>query len=334
MGDLTSSFGGGTGGFYVKDGVVSHDGNSENFKTYLECMQNWYEKGWLDQNFNTRASDIFFQIDATSVNQGKVGMWCGLLSSLGTAIRVSCQDSSDQADAYVMGAALPINDVYGTEEQMYVEPDALYQGSMSGALTGITVKAEDKDLETLFTYLNWTYSEEGAKTIRLGLNAEQYASVKLDSDLYAEHDIETAYTETMGEDGIPMIKTTFGDSDTISGALKGQRMDVGINLGGYTGEYTLDKGIPMVNDATLKQWAKYLNTGNTLDYAGLLNAEESEQYKKISTEGTDYQAQNVPNVIKGTMSWEDYVKGLERIDTDTAVALLQKYVDVAKTTEE
>ena len=332
-GDYTSSFGGGTGGFYVKDGVVSYDGDSENFKTYLECMQAWYEKGWLDQNFNTRAADIFFQIDATSVNQGKVGMWCGLVSSLGTAIRTSCQNPEDQADAYVMGAPLPINDVYGTEKQMYKEPDALYQGSKSGGVTGITVKAKDKDLETLFTFLNWTYSEEGARTIRFGLNAEQYASVTLDPDLYAEYDIETAYTVTEDEDGKPVIKTTFGDSDTIAGALRGQRMDVGINFGGYTGEYTLDKGVPKVNAEALALWAKYLNTGNVLDYSGLLNAEESDQYSKISTAGIDYQSQNVPNVIKGTMSWEDYVKGLENIDTDTAVALLQKYVDVARTME-
>ena len=151
--------------------------------------------------------------------------------------------------------------------------------------------------------------------------------------MYAEYDIETAYTVTEDEDGKPVIKTTFGDSDTIAGALRGQRMDVGINFGGYTGEYTLDKGVPKVNAEALALWAKYLNTGNVLDYSGLLNAEESDQYSKISTAGIDYQSQNVPNVIKGTMSWEDYVKGLENIDTDTAVALLQKYVDVARTME-
>lgn len=51
----------------------------------------------------------------------------------------------------------------------------------------------------------------------------------------------------------------------------------------------------------------------------------------INTAGIDYQAQNVPNVIKGTMSWEDYVKGLDNIDTDTAVEMLQKYVSMAST---
>ena len=69
-------------------------------------MQNWYEKGWLDFQFFTRAADMFFQINTAGVNQGKVGLWCGLSSSLGTAIRTSCQDASDQADAYVIGAAL------------------------------------------------------------------------------------------------------------------------------------------------------------------------------------------------------------------------------------
>ncbi len=331
MGDITSSFGGGTGGFYLKDGKVSFDANSENFHTYLECMQVWYKNGWLDQNFNTRAADIFFQIDTAGVNQGKVGMWCGMLSTLGTAIRVSCQDPSDQADAYVMGAALPINDMYGSEEQMYKEPDALYQSSRRGSPVGITNKAEGKDLAALFTYLDWTYTEEGARTIRLGLNEEQYKSVTLDPDLYAEYDIKTAYTETTDEEGKTVLVSTFTNSDPILGALMGHRMDVGIKLSGNNGEYSIRKGEQKVNTDAMEQWTKYLNTGNIMDYSSLLSSEKSEKYSKISAAGTEYQSQNVPNVIKGTMSWEDYVKGLESIDTEAAVSMLQKYVDLAST---
>lgn len=329
MGDITSSFGGGTGTYYVKDGKVSFDGTSENFKTYLECMQTWYEKGWLDPNFNTRSGDIFFQIDATSVSQGKVGMWYGMVSTLGTAIRVSCQDSSDQEDAYVMGAALPINDVYGSEGQMYVEPDALYQASRKGIPTGVTVKAEDKDLATLFTYFDWTYTLEGAKTLNPGLNAEQYASVELNPDIFADYDIETAYTESTDENGIPVIEPTFTGSDVISTALMGQRMGTGIKLTPNGKLGTVKSRDPMVKTKAEAQWTKYLNTGNVLEYRDLLGADEAERYNKINTTGTDYQAQSVPNVIKGTMSWEDYVKGFEKIDTDEAVSLLQKYVDVA-----
>ena len=74
-----------------------------------------------------------------------------------------------------------------------------------------------------------------------------------------------------------------------------------------------------------------MNTGSVLDYTGLLNVEEAESYNKVSTAVQDYQNQNVPQVIKGTMSWEDYVKGFENIDPDSAVEYLQKYVDLANT---
>ena len=230
-----------------------------------------------------------------------------------------------------MGCALPINDMYGTEEQMYKEPDALYQASRLGTATGITKKAEDKDLATLFTYLDWTYTDLGARTVRIGLNEEQYESVELNPDLHAAQNIKGAYTESEGEDGKSVIVTSFSDSDTVAAALQGHRMDTGINLTGNSGEYVFDKGNTMVYETAMEQWTKYLNTGNVLDYTGLLNTEESERYGKINTAGIDYQAQNVPNVIKGTMSWEDYVKGLDNIDTDTAVEMLQKYVSVAST---
>lgn len=332
VGDLTSSFGGGTGSYYVKDGEVSFDGTSENFKTYLECMQVWYEKGWLDSQFYTRASDMFFQINASGVSQGKVGMWCGSVSTLGTAIRTSCQNAEDAEDAFVMGCALPINDVYGTEEQMYVEPDSLYQTSRKGTAIAITEKAEDRDeeeLAALFTFFDWTYTLEGAKTIRIGLDAEQYASVTLDPDLYAEYDIETAYTEEADENGNPVFIPKYDASNTLGGALMGQRMDIGLKLTRNGELGTLDKQSEAVVSNAFEQWTKFLNTGNVLDYSSLLNPEESEQFSKLQTACTEYASINIPNVISGKMSWEEFVKGYESIDTNLGVELLQKYVDLA-----
>ena len=329
-GDLTSSFGGGTGTFYVKDGEVSYDGNSENFKTYLECMQTWYANGWIDSQFNTRATDMFFMIDSPSVNQGKVGMWCGLNSTLGTAIRPSCQNASDQADAYVMGCALPINDMYGTEEQMYVEPDALYQGSRKGIPIVVTKKAEGKNLAALFTYFDWTYTLEGAKTIRIGINAEQYATATFNPDFYAKYDVETAYTEKLDKEGKPVLTPTLSPDDPLGGALTAGRMDIGFKLTRNGELATVDRQMNVVVKEAYDQWTKFTNIGNVFDYLTLLNTEESEKYNKINTAALEYQSQNIPNVIKGTISWEEYVKGLESVDTRTAVEVLQKHVDLAK----
>ncbi len=329
-GSLVSSFGGGTGSYYVKDGEVSFDGDSENFKTYLECMNAWHEKGWLDSEFNTRASDMFFRINTAGVTQGKVGLWNGSSSNIGTALRPTCQDASDAADSFVMGAALPINDVYGGEEQMYKEPDALYQSSRKGSALGITNKAEDKDLAALFTFLDWTYTHEGGMVIRNGLNEEQYASMEFNPDFYAERNLTSAYTISTDEDGRTVYTRNIDPSDPATNALNAQRMDVGLKMQ-YTDEYRLDTGAPAINRAAYEQWNLYVNTGSVLDYTGLLNVEEAETYSKISTAVTDYQNQNVPNVIKGAMSWDDYVKGFDNIDPDSAVEYLQKYVDLANT---
>ena len=140
QGDLASSFGGGTGYYNVKDGEAVFNGTSDNFKTYVECMNNWYEKGWLDTQFYTRASELFFNINTTGTSQGMVGLWGGLPNSLGTGIRMTCANEDDKRDAFVMGTCYPMNDVYGGEEQMYKEPDTMYQDSRKGGGLGLTHK--------------------------------------------------------------------------------------------------------------------------------------------------------------------------------------------------
>ncbi len=332
-GDLVSSFGGGTGQYYVKDGEVSFDGDSENFKTYLECMNAWFENGWLDTEFNTRANDMFYNINPTGIAQGKLGLWDGQSNKIGTSIRQTCQNEEDARDAFVLGAALPINDVYGGEEQMYKEPDALYQGSRKGTATGITEKAEGKDLAALFTFFDWAYTREGALVLRDGLNEEQYASMEFEPDYYAERNLKSGYSVTEDEDGRTVYTRNMSSSDPAYNALNGQRMSVGLNLIS-SDDYWLDTGIPPLNRKAVEQWTKYTNTGSALDYRGLLNVEEAEAYSKVSAAVMDYQSQNVPNVIKGTMSWEDYVKGLENINPGSAVEYLQKYVDLANTARE
>jgi hypothetical protein len=313
----------------VNDGEVSFDGDSDNFKTYLECLNNWYERGWLDKQFSTRASDVFFMINSTGVNQGMVGLWCGLSSTLGDSLRVTCQNEEDQKDAFAMGCSLPINDVYGTEEQMYKEPDALYQSSRKGTGVGITEKAEGKDLAALFTFFDWTYTHEGAKVLYLGLDEEQVASVDLNPNIFADNDLPAAYVEQQGEDGTTVYEKTVDESNQIVSALTGLRMTVGTKLTGTTGDYVIDNGNPAINEAAYVQWSKYLNTGNIGDYSALLNVEESAEMSKMQTAVIEYQNINVPGVINGSTTWDEYVKGLEALDPDSVVPSLQKYVDLA-----
>ena len=331
QGSLVSSFGGGTGLFYVKDGECSFDGTSDNFKTYVECMNTWYNNGWLDTQFYTRAADMFFSINTTGTTQGMVGLWEGMPNSLGTGIRATCANEEDKQDAFVKAAAWPINDMYGTEEQMYKEPDAMYQDSRKSRGIAITNKAEGKNLEALFTFLDWGYSEEGSKALTIGLSEEQYKSVKLDPDLYAEYDLTAAYTEETNEDGQLVIKRSVDSSDSLLNAVHGGRIGCNMSLTGNTGEYILDKGDPEVNKHSRVQWTKYKNTGSTMDYTSLLTSEESDAYSKTITAVTDYQKQVIPKLITDGMSgWDAYVEGVEKLNPEPIAEMFQKYVELAK----
>ena len=162
------------------------------------------------------------------------------------------------------------------------------------------------------------------------MSEEQYASVTLDPDLYAEYEIDAAYTEETDEAGNTIITPTVDSSNSLITALAGIRMDVGFKLTGNGELARYEQHATAVVDKAYEQWTKYLNTGNVMDYTSLLSTEEANQYNKILTVCQEYSSQNVPNVINGTLSWEDYVKGFDNIDTDAGVEILQKYVELAK----
>ena len=331
-GDLVSTFGAGTG-MWSKDADqnVYFGGTTDAFRTYLECMNTWNNNGWLDTRFETRASDIFFSINQTGTAQGQVGMWYGTLASLGTAIRVTCADATDQQNAYVMGCAVPINDTYGTADQMYNEPDAFYQGSRIAGRIGITTAAEDKDIAALLTCLDWFYTPEGAAVRSFGLSQEQIDSADIENNLYEEYGIEGgAYTLTEGEDGKPLYTLNYDGSSDITNALKVTRMTVGME---YTGagadiDYTLDTGDTKVVTDAKTQWTKYTSTASVSDYNGQFDDDQNQTYSDLNQTASDYMAQNIPNLIKnGLDGWDSYVEGLESLGIGDMTEIYQSIID-------
>ena len=326
-GDLVSSFGGGTGTYYVRDGKVSFDGASENFQTYIECVSNWYDKGWLDKQFETRSSEVFFATNSVGVNQGLVGLWSGLTSSLGAGIRSTCKHEEDQKDAYAMAARYPINDVYGGEAQKYVEPDAMYQDGQIASPVGVTTKAEGKDLAALFTFIDWTYSKEGGATLHLGLTEEQYKSMEFDPDVYADNGFDKAYTTETDENGMFVYKWAKEAESLVP--LDATRFCVGLNPANNE-ESREDNGAKKVFADSYQAWGKYKATGSVMNYGSLLSSDENKNLSKINTAVNDYEGQKLPSVIKGETSWDEYAEGLAKIDTESMVGVYQKYIDLAK----
>ena len=336
-GDLVSSFGGGNGYYYINDdGEVTFDATSDNFKTYLECMNTWNDKGWLDTQFETRSGDLFYMINQSGFNQGKVGMWEGMVWDTGTKIRTTCMDDSDQQDAFVMGCAFPINDMYGTAEQMYHEPDAFY-GETAGPTTGgvgITTKAEDKNLPALFTYLNWCYTRDGALFGTMGMSQEQYESMDFDPDNYAEYGFTDGLYHEEDRDGVTTYVTHIPQNSTLNGnAFITGRLTARLQLTG-TGDdldYDIDNGESEVYQACREAYGSYDSTGNVISYATKLTDDENEQAGDVYTPLKDYMNQVIPRMIKNGVDseWDEYVKTVDSYDTKSVCEIYQKYVDEA-----
>ena len=335
MGDLVSSFGGGTG-VWSKDADqnVYFSGTSDNFKTYLECLNTWYNNGWMDTRFETRASDMFFSINQTGTAQGQVGLFYGTAASLGDAIRVTCADSEDQQKAYVMPCAVPINDKYGTDEQKYKEPDAFYQGSRIAGRIGITEALEDKSEDTiaaLFTFLDWMYTREGALTRSIGLSQEQIDSVTLENNLYEEYGVEGgAYDVSENEDGKTVYTFHYDTSGDLGNALKFTRMVVGAELTGAGADidYVFDKGESKVHQLATEQWTKYTSTASLYDYNNQFTTEQNDIYSDINQSVNDYMNQNTPNLIKnGLDGWDAYVEGINALHPEELTEVYQEVMD-------
>lgn len=68
-GTLSNAFGGGAPMWYKQpDGTIAFGGTDESTRTYLQCMNNWYEKGWLDPAFAEHTGDMPYAVDSAKVH--------------------------------------------------------------------------------------------------------------------------------------------------------------------------------------------------------------------------------------------------------------------------
>jgi hypothetical protein len=328
-GNLVSSFGGGNGSWYMDgDGKVQSGAADDNFKAYLECMHSWSDKGWLDTKFETRTGEVF-DINSTGNNQGMVGLWLGYAATLGTTIRATAVDESDQKDAMVFPAALPVNDIYGGDEQKFHAPDQLYQDSYRGVAVGFTNKCEGKDMEELFSMINYLYSFEGSLIGSVGLTAEQYKSMKFEPDLYKTLGIESMYSTQTNEDGLLEIVWTVPDGTPGVEASAARRLNTYAYLFGDEGRgYVFETGLAWLPDHAMKLWSQYKANTAVSEYSGLFITEENDLLTKTSNYLKEYMGQELPRMIKGGLDgWDSYVKKIGKYAPDRVTNILKSYIE-------
>lgn len=333
-GTLSNAFGGGAPMWYKQpDGTIAFGGADETMRTYLQCMNTWYEKGWLDPAFAEHTGDMAYAIDSAKVHMGKVGLWVGRRSETGAQMDTG-EDYTDGIMVY--GARAPINDVYGTEEVQDKTPYSLYQYSQLRGSAVISNQVSEEDLPTVLSFLDYLYTAEGGALICLGLTKEQYDVTQDES--YQKFGLENgAYHVEEQEDGsLKYVREDELLSDNnLASAMAGKRMTIGSYAPGFVD--ALNESYNIYARNAMAEWDYYLNTGY-IDKAVMdqFTPEESSTFSKVYANVDTYMSTNVPQFIKGQLDidsdedWEDYCTMLGKYSPEDVTAIYQRVFDSMK----
>lgn len=113
-------------------------------------------------------------IDATTVYTGSCGLWYGLTSQLLDGLAGRQDRIHSQQIAVVYACASPINDEYGDASVQNIKPTTYYSAGYLGTSWVVTDKAEDKDIASLLTAIDYFYSDEGSLLFSKGISDETW----------------------------------------------------------------------------------------------------------------------------------------------------------------
>lgn len=332
-GNFDSAFGGGTPTWFRDpDGNAAFGGTSEALRTYLQMMNTWYNKGWLDKNFAEHTSDQIYAIESAKINSGKIGAFVGRRGNSGGQM-----DSGDKFTEGIMiyGARPAINDVYGSDEVKNKEPYSLYQYSHLRGNLCISKKASEEELKTILSMLDYLYTEEGGTLLAFGLTKEQNDQVN--DPVYAKYNLtEGAFNREVLSDGSYAYHrdAKLLDDNDLASAMAAKRITIGLYSEGF---------VPALNESYTKcalsamaQWDYYYNTGYIDKALGAqFSADEAATYSKVYSNIDTYMSQNIPKFITGALDvngadWDNYCKMLNKYSPNKVTNIYQRIFDASK----
>ncbi len=332
-GGFDSAFGGGTPmWFRNQNGDCEFGGDSAAMRTYLQMMNAWYKKGWLDKGFAERTADQVYAIDSAKINSGKVGAFVGRRGNAGGQM-----DNDDKLTEGIMiyGARPAINDVYGSDAVKNNEPFSLYQYPLLRANLCVTTKATEEELKTILTMLDFFYTEPGAPILCFGLTKEEADSIQEQN--YVKYGLTNgAYTRTYEADGSirydldPILLT----DNNLATAMSASRITCGYFFDGFVP--AMNRSYDLSARRCMAQWDFYLNTGYIdKSVKAQFTTAESATFTKVYANVDTYMSQNIPKFITGSLDvngvdWDNYCKVLNKYSPKKVTAIYQRVFDEAK----
>ena len=287
MGEIASGFGG-PSSYYVEDGVVKHGVFEDGFYHYLQKMNEWYEKGYIYQDFASRTNDMFIMPNTALTYGGAAGIWYGLQAQLGDAMSVP--DSGLYFD--VQPVTSPIDTANGVTIARGFNATPKNTSGMNGS--AITTACEN--IPKLLSVLDYMYSEEGGMYFS-GLTKEQGA----DTDpIYAKAGLQdgTYWFDENGEFVYNPLITYVGGTISIepfgSNRIPSRRNNT----------YLLGNSSDILKYADeIWMGSKESNQGSVPPIS--YSPEDEITIKDNDTKISDYLRTSIPKFIMGTMPLDD-----------------------------
>lgn len=348
-GELISAFGAGPLWNAYDDGTgtfseIKFGPTEDGFRRYLEKMNEWYEKGWLDPNFTSTSGDMFYAIDGESITSGVVGMWYGTTGQLGDHLAQSSTQTIAALEGIDAWGARQPREGYGAGDEasgMYTDdPSVFYLDSQETSRRWIvTDAAEGKNLEKLFTMLDWLYSEEGSIIKTYGLSLKELEEYDIDTSLLEEYGLlEEGCWWWADEDGNRVEEGTPGAKVFVNSKIKNATGDIAVATNsvyffglGYDVRGLEYDQEPFVRSHAYDEWAVYNNYGAlTGSFTSQFTIDEGSAYNATQETIREYLGKEVPNLIKSGVtdaSWNAFLGALRTRKCDSNTELLQSLYD-------
>ena len=313
-GELLNGFGVG-GGFYVEDGQVHYGPTEQGFYNYLVKMHEWYEKGYVYQDFASRTNDLFFQPNSNLTYGGSAGVFFGGYWEMEEKM------SNPEYGLNMMVKALPspLDAEHGeTGDFGTMGMDSGFSGT-----TGVWAVSTKCSMENMIRFMTWSdylFTEEGSMIKKNGFTGELAAA----DSLYQELGLEKGMY-WFDEDG-----NYVQDERLLTGEIEG----TGLNGNRLPGKNANKWGYAITEQSWLDADKVWASLGKENNYPGgaVLTAQESSEFTDYYNKFQDYSNSMVPKFIMGTEelteeSFAAYVAQMNEYGVEESVKLYQAAYD-------
>lgn len=319
-GELLTGFGVGAD-YYVEDGTVKYGPTEQGFYNYLVKMKEWYEKGYIYQDFASRTNDVFYLPNTALTYAGSAGIWFGLNSQLDGAM--SMPEYNLEVDVQAIVSPL---DSATTSKLLAVSGLETERATMNRQGYVISDSCSEENMIRFMAVADYLFSEEGTMLRSYGLTAEQGAA---DNQYYVAADLAGgAYTLegdtfTYADPFVPGVGALSLDSTNMS--YWGWRLPGLLN-----NEYDL----MYTTESAGKASEIWKGTGIENNYPASIafSSDDSDAISSNYSNYNDYLTTMVPKFIMGTEelteeSFAEFCGQMESLGVTQNLELYQSYYD-------